>query len=57
MSNRKPFFRFCKSIVKIFKRKPNVLNLNGSMEDLDDCFDHTYHLKSVDGIFERLGLV
>ena len=24
--------------------------------DLDDCFDHTYHLKSVDGIFERLGL-
>ena len=37
MSNRKPFFRFCKSIVKIFKRKPNVLNLNGSMEDLDDC--------------------
>ena len=28
-----------------------------TMEDLDDCFDHTYHLKSVDGIFERLGLV
>ncbi|MCL1949991.1 MAG: adenylosuccinate lyase [Turicibacter sp.] len=24
--------------------------------DLDDAFDHTYHLKSVDGIFERLGL-
>lgn len=28
--------------------------LNAS--DLDDAFDHTYHLKSVDGIFERLGL-
>ena len=27
-----------------------------TMEDLDDCFDHTYHLKAVDGIFERLGL-
>ena len=27
-----------------------------TMADLDDCFDHTYHLKSVDGIFERLGL-
>ena len=26
------------------------------MADLDDCFDHTYHLKSVDGIFKRLGL-
>lgn len=25
-------------------------------EDLDDIFDHTYHLKAVDGIFERLGL-
>lgn len=24
--------------------------------DIDDAFDHTYHLKSVDGIFERLGL-
>lgn len=24
--------------------------------DLDDAFDHTYHLKSIDGIFERLGL-
>src|SRR5690625_2094669 len=26
-------------------------------EELADCFDHTYHLKNVDLIFERLGLV
>ncbi len=26
-------------------------------EDIADAFDHTYHLKSVDGIFERLGLI
>ncbi|MBY6023377.1 adenylosuccinate lyase [Priestia aryabhattai] len=25
-------------------------------EEIDDCFDHTHHLKSVDMIFERLGL-
>lgn len=28
-----------------------------SDEALDDCFDYTYHLKNVDHIFERLGLV
>jgi len=27
-----------------------------SPEEIEDCFDSTYHLKSVDGIFERLGL-
>ena len=27
-----------------------------SQEELDDCFDPTYHLKNVDMIFERLGL-
>ncbi len=32
--NRKPFFRFCKSIAKIFKRKPKVINFN---QALDDC--------------------
>lgn len=25
-------------------------------EDLDDCFDYTYHLKNVEQIFERIGL-
>lgn len=25
-------------------------------EEMDDCFDYTYHLKSVDIIFERVGL-
>lgn len=27
-----------------------------SSEELEDCFDYTYHLKNVDFIFERLGL-
>jgi len=27
-----------------------------TQEDIDDCFDYTYHLKNVDGIFERIGL-
>ncbi|MEI3606214.1 adenylosuccinate lyase [Pseudogracilibacillus sp. SE30717A] len=27
-----------------------------SKEEIDDCFDYTYHLKNVDFIFERLGL-
>ncbi|QHS24182.1 adenylosuccinate lyase [Virgibacillus sp. MSP4-1] len=27
-----------------------------SKEDLDECFDYEYHLKNVDGIFERIGL-
>ncbi|WP_067839040.1 adenylosuccinate lyase [Amphibacillus sediminis] len=27
-----------------------------SKEQLDDCFDYTYHLKNVDQIFERIGL-
>src|SRR5690625_1012065 len=27
-----------------------------SDEEIEDCFDHTYHLKNVDYVFERLGL-
>ncbi|WP_077624258.1 adenylosuccinate lyase [Sediminibacillus massiliensis] len=27
-----------------------------TQEQIDDCFDYTYHLKNVDGIFERIGL-
>lgn len=28
-----------------------------SQEELDDCFDYRYHLKHVDTIFERVGLI
>lgn len=27
-----------------------------TQEEIDDCFDYTYHLKNVDVIFERIGL-
>ncbi|MEN1969584.1 adenylosuccinate lyase [Lentibacillus sp. N15] len=27
-----------------------------SQEEIDDCFDYTYHLKNVDRIFDRIGL-
>ncbi|TRM11561.1 adenylosuccinate lyase [Lentibacillus cibarius] len=27
-----------------------------TQEELDQCFDHTYHLKNVDAIFRRIGL-
>ena len=27
-----------------------------SAEQIADCFDYTYHLKNVDGVFERIGL-
>lgn len=27
-----------------------------SREEIEDCFDYTYHLKNVDAIFERIGL-
>lgn len=27
-----------------------------SQEEIDDCFDYTYHLKNVDQVFERIGL-
>jgi len=26
-------------------------------DEIDDCFDYTYHLKNVDQIFNRIGLV
>ena len=28
MKNRKPFFRFCKGVMRIFKRKPKLINYN-----------------------------
>lgn len=36
--------------------KDETLSKRLNLTDLDDAFDHTYHLKSVDGIFARLGL-
>lgn len=27
-----------------------------TQEEIDDCFNYTYHLKNVDVIFERIGL-
>ena len=33
MHNRKPFFRFFKMILKIFKRKPKVINFNDKLEE------------------------
>ncbi len=33
-----------------------IVQENLSNEEIEDCFDHTYHLKNVDFIFERLGL-
>ncbi|MFC7393499.1 adenylosuccinate lyase [Scopulibacillus cellulosilyticus] len=41
-----------KSIVEKDDRITNVL----SQQEIDDCFDETYHLKNVDFIFDRLGL-
>lgn len=33
-----------------------IVQENLSNEEIEDCFDHTYHLKNVDFIFDRLGL-
>ncbi|MBM7646606.1 adenylosuccinate lyase [Scopulibacillus daqui] len=41
-----------KSIVEKDERITNVL----TQQEIDDCFDETYHLKNVDVIFDRLGL-
>lgn len=32
------------------------INTSLSQEEMDDCFDYTYHLKNVDAIFDRIGL-
>jgi len=32
------------------------INAKLSAEEINDCFDYTYHLKNVDAIFERIGL-
>src|SRR5690625_5239687 len=40
----------------LLEKTSEVMELLSEAE-LEDCFDHTYHLKNVDLIFERLGLV
>lgn len=42
---------------KALLEKNEVVQEHLTSEELEDCFDHTYHLKNVDVIFERLGLV
>lgn len=43
------------SFIDLVKENEEIQSLL-SQEELDDCFDPTYHLKNVDMIFERLGL-
>lgn len=33
-SNKKPFFRFVKSIVKIFKKRPTIINQENILDEL-----------------------
>src|SRR5690625_513661 len=42
---------------KSLLEKNRIVQEKLTNEELADCFDHTYHLKNVDLIFERLGLV
>ncbi|HSU78956.1 MAG TPA: adenylosuccinate lyase [Candidatus Angelobacter sp.] len=41
---------------KSLVEKDDVITSQLSQEEIDDCFDPTYHLKNVERIFERLGL-
>jgi adenylosuccinate lyase len=45
-----------RSFRSILEEEPAVTSLL-SKEDLDECFDYRYHLKHVDTIFKRLGLL
>ncbi|WP_096271602.1 adenylosuccinate lyase [Paucisalibacillus globulus] len=40
---------------ELVKREERITTLL-SVEEIEDCFDYTYHLKNVDVIFERIGL-
>lgn len=44
------------SFKKLLEAEPAVRE-KLSQAEIDDCFDYTYHLKNVDYIFERLGLI
>ncbi|WP_026908086.1 adenylosuccinate lyase [Paucisalibacillus globulus] len=37
-------------------KNDNHITVLLSEEEIEDCFDYTYHLKNVDAIFERIGL-
>ncbi|WP_053217315.1 adenylosuccinate lyase [Virgibacillus senegalensis] len=39
----------------LIEAEPKITSLL-TKEEIEDCFDYTYHLKNVDGIFERIGL-
>ena len=41
-----------KSIVESDERISNAL----TKQEIDDCFDYSYHIRNVDIIFEKLGL-
>jgi adenylosuccinate lyase len=41
---------------KLLVEKDEVITSHLSQEEIDGCFDETYHLKNVERIFERLGL-
>ncbi|BAM46560.1 adenylosuccinate lyase [Amphibacillus xylanus] len=40
----------------LIEQEPRITEVL-SKEQIDDCFDYTYHLKNVDQIFARMGLV
>lgn len=40
---------------ELIKQNNNITSVL-SDEDIDDCFDYTYHLKNVDFVFNRIGL-
>jgi adenylosuccinate lyase len=44
-----------RSFRAILEEDPKVTGLL-SKEELDDCFDYSWHIKNVDTIFERVGL-
>ena len=39
----------------LIEQEPRITEIL-SQDQIDDCFDYTYHLKNVDQIFERIGL-
>ncbi|MBU5593879.1 adenylosuccinate lyase [Amphibacillus sp. MSJ-3] len=40
----------------LIEQEPRITDVL-TKADLDDCFDYTYHLKNVDQIFEKIGLI
>ena len=44
-----------KPLINLIKEDKKITGLL-SEKEIEDCFDHQYHLKNVDFIFKRLGL-